>query len=147
MRKYCVLLLFIISMLSSCSSFSEKDIDAEEKLVGVLDAFSMHEGVLYSTRDGAKYALSDSVQERMFFYGKDISSLTQVESAAAYFSRRFSEEEIVVLKLFDLSYREEVMALCKLRASKKENAIVFCDGVYVYLVCTKQNEEIRRFLK
>ena len=33
------------------------------------------------------------------------------------------------------------------RAKKKENAVVFADGVYVYLICTDQNEEISRYLQ
>ncbi len=140
-------MLIFVLIFSSCAAFSEEDADAQEKLERVLEAFSIGDGVLYSTREDAEYILSDAMTERMFFYGKDISSLAEVESAAAYFSRRFSDEEIVVLKLFDLSYRNEVEALCKLRASKKENAIVFCDGVYIYLICTGKNEEIHNYLK
>jgi hypothetical protein len=61
-------------------------------------------------------------------------------------SRRFSSEEIVVVKLHDRSYRDEVEALFLIRAKKKNNAIVFCDGVYVYLVCAENRDEIKRFL-
>ena len=70
-----------------------------------------------------------------------------VTSCAVYFSRHFSEREIVVLKLCDLSHQRELLRLLRKRAEKKENAVAFADGVYVYLICTDQNEEIKHYLE
>ena len=47
----------------------------------------------------------------------------------------------------DLSHTEDITHLLQKRAKKKENAVVFADGVYVYLICTDQNEAISRYLK
>ena len=147
MRKLWVFILICSAFFTSCSSVLQEKASANEKLLQILEAFPLESGVIYSTEEGAEYELSDAMAERMFFWEHDISALSRVESAAVYVSRHFSAQEIAVLKLFDLSCREEVMALLELRAAKKENAIVFHDGVYVYLICTEDNAAIKRFLK
>jgi hypothetical protein len=70
-----------------------------------------------------------------------------VVSAAVYFSKRFSEHEILIFKVCDLSHTEDITRLLQKRARKKENAVVIADGVYIYLICTDQNESIINYLK
>lgn len=147
MRKWMsVFLLFTIFLTACAPSFSEKE-SAAEKLSAVLDEFDLTSGTVYSTDMDAEYPFTDAMAERMFFFGRDISALSHAESTAVYVSHRFSAEEIVVMKLCDPSHRDEVERLFQLRAEKKKNAIVFHDGVYVYLICTDQNEQICQFIK
>ncbi len=146
MRKFCALLILCAVFLTSCAPVFSADESAAEKLYAVLAEFSLTEGAVYSTEDNEDYLFTDAMAERMFFWGRDISSLSHAHSMAVYVSRRFSSEEIVVAKLYDLSHRDEVEALFLIRAEKKKNAIVFCDGVYVYLVCAENRDEIKRFL-
>ena len=133
-------------LFTSCAPVFSVDDSAAEKLYAVLAEFSLTEGAVYSTEEKEDYPFTDAMAERMFFWGRDISALSHAQSTAVYVSRRFSSEEIVVVKLRDRSYRDEVEALFLIRADKKKNAIVFCDGVYVYLVCAENRDEIKRFL-
>ena len=146
MRKFWVLCLLCAVFFTSCSSVFSADDSAAEKLYAVLTEFSLTEGAVYSTEENEDYPFTDAMAERMFFWGRDISALSHAESTAVYVSRRFSSEEIVVVKLYDFSHRDEVEALFLSRAEKKKNAIVFCDGVYVYLICAENRDEIKRFL-
>lgn len=146
LRKFCALLILCAVFFTSCSPIFSADDSAVEKLYTVLTEFSLTEGAVYSTEENEDYFFTDAMAERMFFWGRDISALSHAESTAVYVSRRFSSEEIVVAKLHDLSHRDEVETLFLSRAEKKKNAIVFCDGVYVYLVCAENRDEIKRFL-
>lgn len=146
MRKFMSLWLLCVVLFTSCAPVFSVDDSAAEKLYAVLAEFSLTEGAVYSTEENEDYSFTDAMAERMFFWGRDISALSHAESIAVYVSRRFSSEEIVVVKLHDRSYRDEVEALFLIRAKKKNNAIVFCDGVYVYLVCAENRDEIKRFL-
>lgn len=148
MKFRMMLLLIAAVFLVSCTSspLSDKG-DAEQVLHGLLSHFDLPSGIVYSSAGGAEYPLTDSLIERMFSDGYGVPEFQYVVSCAAYFSRRFTEHEIVVIKLCDRSHREEVMNLCRRRAEKKENAVVYADGVYVYLVCTDQNDEIIKALK
>lgn len=146
MRKFWALCLLCAVFFTSCSSVFSADDSAAEKLYAVLTEFSLTEGAVYSTEENEDYPFTDAMAERMFFWGRDISALSHAESTAVYVSRRFSSEEIVVVKLYDFSHRDEVEALFLSRAEKKKNAIVFCDGVYVYLICAENRDEIKRFL-
>lgn len=146
LRKWMIVGLLLTAFLTACApSFAAKE-SASEKLSAVMSAFDLAQGTVYSTDADAVYLFTDAMAERMFFFGRDISALSHAESTAVYVSRRFSGEEIVVMKLCDPSCRDEVERLFLLRAQKKKNAIVFHDGVYVYLICTDKNEDIRRFL-
>ena len=146
MRKFLSLWLLCAVLFTSCTPAFSADDSAAEKLYAVLAEFSLTEGAVYSTEENEDYPFTDAMAERMFFWGRDISALSHAQSTAVYVSRRFSSEEIVVVKLRDRSYRDEVEALFLIRAEKKKNAIVFCDGVYVYLVCAENRDEIKRFL-
>ena len=147
--KFRILLLMIAAVfLVSCTASPWEDRgDAEQVLCGLLSRFELPAGVVYSGAQGAEYPLTDSLIERMFSDGYGVPAFQYVVSCAVYTSRHFTEHEIVVAKLCDRSHREEVMNLFRRRAEKKENAVVYADGVYVYLICTDRNEDIRKALR
>ena len=149
MRKFLIFLFLMMFISVSCGfdiQNSSKG-DAENILQDVLSYFQINDGSLYSTRPLAEYPLTDAILARMFPERGDTEDLICVRSAAVYFSKRFCENEIIVFELYDLSCRDKMLALFQKRARKKENAVVFSDGVYVYLICTDRNEEISRYLK
>ena len=147
--KFRVLLLILTAVfLVSCASpLSEDRGDAEQVLRKILSRFELPCGVVYSDAENAEYPLTDSLIERMFSDGHGVLAFEYVTSCAVYFSRHFTEHEIVVIKICDRSHREEVMNLCRRRAEKKQDAVVYDDGVYVYLICTDQNHEILKAIK
>lgn len=149
MRKILVILFLIPFIFASCgqSIRHSKKGDAEEILRDVLSCFQITDGYVYSTKPLSEYPLSDALLARMFPERGDTDDLYCLRSAAVYFSRRFCEDEIVVFELCDISNRDKIQTLLQKRARKKENAVVFSDGVYVYLICTDQNEKISRYLK
>jgi len=149
MRKILIFIVLIPLIFTSCGpdlQHSKKG-DAEEILRDVLSCFQITDGYVYSTRPLSEYPLSDALLARMFPERGDTEDLFCVNSAAVYFSRRFCENEMIVFELFDISGRDKIVSLLQKRARKKENAVVLSDGVYVYLICTDQNEEISRYLK
>ena len=147
--KIRILFLLVIAVLvSSCTpTWTAEQGDAEEVLEEILNRFEFSDGVVYSDRNDADFVLSDAMIERMFSDGYGVPAFEYVVSCAAYLSRRYSDHEIVVIKLCDKSHREEMMQVCRRRAAKKENAVVYADGVYVYLICTDRNEEILDYIK
>lgn len=149
MRKFLICLFLTALFFVSCDSGPHilKKGEAEEILEEVLSHFQIADGTVYSTGLSAENPLTDSLLARMFPERGDTDDLFCVRSAAVYFSKRFSDKEILVFELFDISGREKIVALLQKRAKKKENAVVLSDGVYVYLICTDQNGEISRYLK
>lgn len=148
LKKIIVLLTVLAFVLSSCKSPLEEDVgDAEEVLRRIIDRFELSGGVIYSDMPEAEYFLTDALKEKLFSDGNGLPEFESVVSCAVYVSRRFSEEEIIVLKLCDKSHREALMKLCRRRAAKKENAVLYANGVYIYLVCTDRNEEILAYLR
>ena len=140
------MLLICAFIFSSCLPvFSEESRSADEILAAILAEFDMEDGYCYGTERDAMYPLTDALLERMFV-GERLDDLRYVDSMAVYFSRRYSEREIIVIRLLDMSHRKAVMALLLERAGKKENAVVFASSVYLYLLCTEQNESIRGYL-
>lgn len=147
MKRFLLILLGFSVLLVSCGTPVQEKGDAYQVVEKIMTHFELADGVLYSDREDADYFLSESMLERMFSEGYGLPEFEYVVSCAAYFSRRFSEGEIVVLKLCDKSHREELMKLCRRRAEKKENAVVYADGVYVYLICTDINDKILAYIK
>ncbi len=146
-RKYLSLLLVFSVLLTSCAPVkTEKDQDAMTVLEDIVMQFQLEEGVLYCNHPDAEYPLSASMLERMFPERGDTADLVYVVSSAVWFSRRFSQKEIIVFQICDLSHQRELLYLLAKRAKKKENAVVFANGIYLYLICTEQNEEIMRYL-
>ena len=146
LKKLLCFTLIIICIFSSClPSLSKETRNADEILEAVLAEYGIEDGYCYSTRKDAKHPLTDTFLERMFF-GARRSVLRYVDSMAVYCSRRYNEREIIVIELYDVSHQKAVMALLLERAEKKENAVVFSNGVYLYLLCTERNEEIREYL-
>ena len=107
----------------------------------VMLEFEIEDGYLYSRDAMAEYPLTDAMLERAFF-GASLEDLCYAESMAVYFSGRFCDHEIIVIKLFDMSHRKAVASLLVKRADLKENALVYACGNYVFLICTDRNEEI-----
>jgi hypothetical protein len=146
-KKYLCLILIFSVFLTSCSSLkTEGREDAQAVLEDIIRTFSIEEGSLYSDRMDASYPLTASMLERMFPDRGDTADLVYVVSSAVWFSRRFSEKEIIVFQICDLSHQRELLYLLAKRAKKKENAVVFANGIYLYLICTEQNEAIMRYL-
>ena len=149
MRKFLIFLFLLLFVFSSCAQntpYSKKR-NADDILTDVLSRFGITDGYVYSSQPLAEYPLSDALLARMFPERGDTEDLICVRSAAVYFSRRFCKDEIIVFELFDISERNKIVSLLQKRARKKENAVVLSDGVYIYLICTDQNEEISRYLK
>ena len=149
MRKFLVFLLLLAFLSVSCGKQSDilRQGNAEEILLDVLSHFQLAEGTVYSTGLLSENPLTDALLARMFPDQGDTEDLYCIRSAAVYFSRRFSDGEILVFELYDISNRDKITALFQKRARKKENAVVLSDGVYVYLICCDQNGEISRYLK
>ena len=139
--------MILAFLLSGCGHADSDTGDAVTVLTALTAHFEMKSGVIYGDGENDEHILTDAMLDRMFSDGQGLPEFAYVVSRAAYFSRRFSEEEIVVLKLCDRSHRGELMTLLRRRAAKKENAVVYADGVYVYLICTDRNEEIVKYLK
>ena len=149
MRKFLLFLFTILFLLVSCGSdaLSSTKGEAEEILRDVLSQFQITDGSVYSTALSAEHPLTDALLARLFPERGDTEDLYCVRSGAAYFSKRFSKDEILIFELYDISNRDKIVALFRKRANKKENAVVLSDGVYVYLICTDRNAEISRYLK
>ena len=88
----------------------------------LLSEFTLEEGFVYESDLGAELPLTDSLLSRMFPDDGDTEDLFCVVSAAAYFSKRFSEHEILIFEVCDLSHTEDITRLLQKRARKKENA-------------------------
>ena len=140
-----IALLILVSCTASPSSHQKGS--AAEIMAALLSQVAQEDGFVYSSALDAALPLSDALLERMFPDTGDTADLECVVSAAVYFSKRFSEHEIVIFELCDRSHTEKIVRLLQKRAKKKENAVVFADGVYVYLICTDCNEAISRYLK
>ncbi len=146
MKRFFLLLFVTVFLFSSCSvPFSTETRSAEAILNAVLTEFSISDGFYYSDAEDAAHPLTDALLSRMFM-GKRLDDLRYVRSMAVWFSRRYREGEIIVIELFDRSHQRAVMALLSTRAGQKENAVLFANGAYLYLVCTEQNDEIKAFL-
>ncbi len=148
MRKFCSLALLCAFLLTACSVSEQTKHreNAEQILSEILSEFSLADGFVYESGRDAALPLTDAVLARIFPDDGDTADLFCVDSAAIYFSKRFSEHEIIVFELCDRSHTEDIALLLQKRAKKKENAVVISDGVYVFLICTDQNEAISRFL-
>ena len=146
--KKCLSLVLIFSIfLMSCSPLQvDTERDSVTILNDIITQFQLEEGILYSDRMDAEYPLSASMLERMFPDRGDTADMIYIVSAAVWFSKRFSEREVIVFQICDLSHQRELLYLLAKRAKKKENAVVFANGIYLYLICTEQNEAIMRYL-
>lgn len=144
-RRFLIGFLALSLVFTSCvSPHKTLEGDATAVLEEILMQFPMPEGMIYSDRAEAAYPLTDALLARMFPDTGDMADFAYVVSVAVCVSRRFSDGEITVLELCDLSHREELKRLLKKRADKKENAVVFTNGVYVFLIATDHNEAIMR---
>lgn len=148
MKKFFLLMLLLIFTAASCGAPKTTHRgSASEILSDVLAHFGQGDGFIYTSEAEAEYPLTDAMLARMFPDDGDTADFFCVVSAAVYFSKRFSDREILVLEICDISHTELIVRLLQKRAKKKENAVVFADGVYIYLICTDQNEEISRYLQ
>lgn len=149
MKKLWLFLLIFVCFLTACGiSLPHRRTESASQLMSeILSEFELEEGFVYESDLEAELPLTDQLLARMFPDDGDTEDLVCVISAAAYFSKRFSEHELLIFEVCDLSHTEDITHLLQKRAKKKENAVVFADGVYVYLICTDQNEAISRYLK
>ena len=148
MKKFCLLALLLTFLFTSCGiPKPTRRESAPELMSALLEQFETGDGFVFESTREAEYPLSAALLSRMFPDDGDTADLFCVVSAAVYFSKRFCEHEIIIFELCDISHTEIILRLLQKRARKKENAIVFADGVYVYLICTDRNEEIRRYLQ
>ena len=149
MKKIYLSALLCAFLLTSCTAIqpSRRKESAPRIMASLLSEFSLADGFVYESGLEAAYPLTDAMLARMFPDDGDTDELFCVVSAAVYLSKRFSEHEIIIFELSDLSHTEDIVRLFEKRAKKKENAVVIADGVYVYLICTEQNEAISRYLK
>lgn len=147
-KKFMSLILIFSVFLTACLPVqTDRDDDALTVLDDIVTQFQLEEGMIYSNRLDAEYPLTASMLERMFPERGDTADLVYVASSAVWFSRRFSEKEIIVFQICDLSHQRELLALLAKRAKKKENAVVFANGIYLYLICTDRNDAIMRYLE
>ena len=142
-------LLIVACFLTACglSLPRVRTESASQIMSEILSEFALEDGFVYESDLEAELPLTDKLLARMFPDDGDTEDLVCVVSAAAYFSKRFSEHEILIFQVCDLSHTEDIEHLLRKRAKKKENAVVITDGVHVYLICTDQNEAISRYLK
>ena len=142
-------LLIVACFLTSCSlSLPRVRTESASQIMSeILSEFAIEDGFVYESDLEAELPLTDKLLARMFPDDGDTEDLVCVVSAAAYFSKRFSEHEILIFEVSDLSHTEDISRLLQKRARKKENAVVIADGVYIYLICTDQNESIINYLK
>ncbi len=146
MKRILLICLCPIIFLSSCSvPFSKENRRAEVILEEMLMQFSICDGFLYQKTGDAEHPLTDAMLTRLF-EGADLADLRYVASMAVFLSRRYRSTEIMIIELYDISHRDALQKLLEKRAKKKENAVVLTNGVYLYLICTEQNEEIKKFL-
>ena len=146
MKRFFCCLLVVLIILTSCDESPSQHKSAEMLLHEIMEEFSIEDGYVYSDEMGAAQPLTDVMLERIFF-GAMLDDLRYAKSVAVYFSRRFSEQEIVIIQLYDIAHRKTIMALLNKRAEKKENAIVSSQGNYVYLICTDKNSDILSALR
>ena len=148
MKKFLLTAILLASLFPSCGSprTAQKGC-AAEIMSTILDRFETEDGFVFTSEREAEYPLTDAMLARLFPDEGDTADLFCTVSAAVYVSKRFCEHEIIIFELCDISHTETILRLFKKRARKKENAVVFADGVYVYLICTDQNEAISRYLK
>lgn len=148
MKKIVSFFLLLILTAASCTVPStSRHGSAAEALTELLARFPQEDGFVYSSEREAPYPLTDAMLARMFPDEGDTADLFCVVSSAVFFSKRFSDHEITVFELCDVSHTDLIVRLLQKRAKKKENAVVFADGVYVYLISTDENEAISRYLQ
>ena len=148
MRKFYLWAFLGIFLLTACSvpAPTKQRGSAEEVLYEILSEFMFSDGFVYGSNLDSVLPLTDAMLARMFPDDGDTADLFCVKTAAVYFSKRFSEHEIIVFELCDRSHTEDIVWLLQKRAKKKENAVVIADGVSVFLICTDQNDAISRYL-
>lgn len=147
MKKILLLLIAAVTMLlCACSGGFYGEGTACSELSAITERFGLDDaGVIYSDDENAGYVLTQSMLSSMFSGNEN--KFRYAVSCAAYFSRRFSDGEIVVIQVSDRSRREEIYGMCLRRAAKKHNAIVYADGNFVYLICTDINSEIAGYIR
>ncbi len=144
MKQVCLLLLILALILCGCHKVQNKG-SAPEILDEVLGEVPLSEGYVY-VRDGTQKTLTDAMLARLFPDAR-LDDLCYVKSMALYLSGRFCEDEILILELYDPSHGEALLALLKKRSEKKENAVLYADGVYLYLISGEKNKEILALFK
>ena len=148
MKRFGILALALMFTAVSCGLTGPSQGASASEILGLLtEKFELEDGFVYTSERVTEYPLTDALLARMFPDDGDTADLFCVVSAAVYFSKRFCDREIIVFELCDISHTQMIVRLLQKRAKKKENAVVFADGVYVYLICMDKNEAISRYLQ
>ncbi len=145
MKRFLIFLLAWVFVLTACETGKREERCAEDIMAAIFSEFPLSDGYIYSNARDAELVLSDAMLERLFA-GARLEDLRYVKTMAVYLSARYSEGEIFIMELYDISHMHAVKSLLKKREEKKENAVLVTNGVYLYLIATEQNAEIVKFL-
>ncbi len=112
--------------------------------------FPLKYGVVYSDEFDEDDDYFFSEEMKRIILGENAGKYDYIVSVSGYFSRdRVSGEEIIVILLDDRSHRSEVASVLYRRAAKKQDipTRVFCNGDFVYFICTDEPDEIVQYIK
>ncbi len=140
------LALFVMSFFVGCGS--AQDGSALRKLNMITDEFSLSEmGAVYARGEECERELSDELVARMFSEGGNITAFENVKSCAVFLFQNFSDGEIDVIELCDVSHKPEMLAVVNRRARKKSGAVVLSHGRYIFLISCNDAEKIADYIR
>ena len=148
MKYIKTVILLALCAFIMCSCVKEKS--ALGIVEEVYTRFSFKYGAVYSDEYGKwdAYCFTEDMKKAVF--GENAEKYTYIKGVSGYFSRDMvSGAEFIAVELCDRSHRAEVMALLYRRAAKKldNDARVFCEGNFVFLVCGSKTEEIISYVR
>lgn len=79
--------------------------------------------------------------------GGNITAFENVKSCAVFLFQNFSDGEIDVIELCDVSHKPEMLAVVKRRARKKSGAVVLSRGRYIFLISCDDAEKIADYIR
>ncbi len=138
--KRMLLLLVALFVFSSCGKVARETRSPETLVTLICERFSLADGYAYTEK-----TIEDAMLSRMFS-GMRTEDLCYVRRMGIYLAKGFSREEVIIFELYDKAHGDAVKRLLAYRAEQKENAVLFQNGVYLYLICTNQNQEIKAYL-
>lgn len=146
-KTFCfALLFFILIYFVGCGTVQEGS--AVYKLNMIISEFSLSEmGAVYARGEECERELSDGLIATMFSEGGNITAFGNVKSCAVFLFRDFSDGEIDVIELCDISHKPEMLAMVNRRAGKKSDAIVISRGRYIFLLNCENAENIADYIR
>lgn len=138
--------LFVMTVFVGCGS--AQDGSALRKLNMITDTFSLSGmGAVYARGEKCERELSDELVARMFSEGGNITAFENVKSCAVFLFQNFSDGEIDVIELCDVSHKPEMLAVVNRRARKKSGAVVLSRGRYIFLISCDDAEKIADYIR